>query len=989
MDVRGKIRFLSLFIVAALVSAQGLVLAPTAAVACNPTDVSGHDTSVVWRLGGALEHGVLKGTTLYAPSKTGLAVYDVSGDTTPTLLGEADLGGPASVVSVDGTRACVGGSFAGLKIIDVTDSSEPTQVGVFRLDDTSRIQGVAVKGDWAFVSYEGHGFKSVDISDPTAPHYACYIGMPEGFDRYGAVTLSGDTAYVVAVSSNGSGVASGAAKAGAPAGGCTVAVADGVTAIDVTDPASMQRKGTWTAPAGSALVALAADGSTVLAADPGRGVEQLSFADSNTPTSADVFTGAGTGTHDVVLDGGKAYIADADAGLSVLSTDAYPTYLYSILGTWASGASPYRWLAVDGTRGVMGDGGGFQVLDVTNPASIGGLGRHETLPENALDAKVVGDYVYGFDKPFGVFAAHVGAGMPQITWSESDKGADSASLGATGTRLVVGAGGKLRAFSLTDPAAPALLGETSTTAEVSGVALDGTTAYLAERNGDVEVFDVSGAGAPAKLGEWTGASASPAVPQLNGVYVHDGRAYVAAGEYTLPSSGAVKVACETPTDAVIVLDVHDPADIAEACRIGTIGGAVSVAGEGDRLFIGTTMKLQQADISDPANAHIVGNYLYFGYPLRGVGLDSENDLVWAATQDGLFAIDVSNQDAPYAIGNFGGSGFDALTVKMDGDTAVTAGGGSGVVAVQSMAHRNAGLDRYGTSVELSRKTFASADSVVLTTGRGFADAVCGAPLAHQLGAPMLLTAKDSLPQPVRDEIVRLGAKNAYVLGGTGAVGDTVRTELEGMGLMVTRLSGNNRYETSDAIADELAKLKGVTSFPSAFVASGEDFPDALAASGVAAQAGVPVLLTLPQSLPAATVEALDTYHITRTWVAGGAGAVSDPVARALGRRGPSARLAGSDRYATAAAISAYSLGHGFGAGTVIVTTGENYPDALVAGAVSAHSLAPLVLTRGGSLPGATASYLDAHRGQLRGALLVGGSGAISSDVAVSIAQYLH
>lgn len=705
MGILHRSRAFVLVIISAVLAAQTLIFGVTPASACEPSDVFGHGTAALWRMGGNLQRGVLKGTTLYAPSNIGLSIYDVSGDTTPTLLSSVDLDGPGTVVSVDGTRAAVGGAFAGLKIVDVTSSTEPTQVGVFKLDDTSRIEGVAVRGDWAFVSYEGHGFKSVDLSDPKNPEYRSYVGAPSGYYEYGPVVLSGDTAYVVALSpaiSHGPKVAN--------TGGD--AQADGVTAIDVTDPTSMAVHGTWVAPSGAAIPALAAEGTTVLAADPGQGVHQLSFADPDNPEEASsVFTDGGTDVRDVKIDGiGNAYLVDGTAGISAFSTDSFPSYLYNAEGTWGAGAPPYRWISVDGTRSVAGDSGGFQVLDVTNPNAIGALGRHDALPQNALDAKVVGDYVYGFDAPTGLFAAHIESGTPNMTWAEDSHEATSASIDASGTRLVLGAGRKVRVFDLTDPAAPSLAGEATATATISGVALDGDTAYVTERNGDLEIFDVSGA--PSKTGEWVGASADPAVPGLNGIYVHDGHAYVTAGDYTPPMSILGVANYGAPSDAVVVLDVHDPASVSEVTRIGTIGAAVSVTGDGERLFIGTNQKLQVADITDPAAAHIVGNYLYFGYPLRGVGLDAENNLVWAATQEGLYAVDVTDINNMYAAGNYGGGdGFDPLTVKMDGTTAVSAGGATGVVAVGTMAQREAGVDRYGTSVELSQKTFATSANV--------------------------------------------------------------------------------------------------------------------------------------------------------------------------------------------------------------------------------------------------------------------------------------
>ena len=56
---------------------------------------------------------------------------------------------------------------------------------------------------------------------------------------------------------------------------------------------------------------------------------------------------------------------------------------------------------------------------------------------------------------------------------------------------------------------------------------------------------------------------------------------------------------------------------------------------------------------------------------------------------------------------------------------------------------------------------------------------------------------------VLNEIERLGATNAYIIGGTAVISDTVKATLEAKGLTVKRIGGRDRYETSALIAKEL------------------------------------------------------------------------------------------------------------------------------------------------------------------------------------------
>ena len=103
--------------------------------------------------------------------------------------------------------------------------------------------------------------------------------------------------------------------------------------------------------------------------------------------------------------------------------------------------------------------------------------------------------------------------------------------------------------------------------------------------------------------------------------------------------------------------------------------------------------------------------------------------------------------------------------------------------------RVAAGDRIGTAVAVSQRFFPTADHVVLARADGFADALAGSPLAGLLGAPVLLTAPNALPTVVAEEITRLGATAATILGGEAAVGEAVADQLSDAGLVVERLRG--------------------------------------------------------------------------------------------------------------------------------------------------------------------------------------------------------
>ncbi|HSV93223.1 MAG TPA: cell wall-binding repeat-containing protein, partial [Desulfobacterales bacterium] len=270
-----------------------------------------------------------------------------------------------------------------------------------------------------------------------------------------------------------------------------------------------------------------------------------------------------------------------------------------------------------------------------------------------------------------------------------------------------------------------------------------------------------------------------------------------------------------------------------------------------------------------------------------------------------------------------------------------------------------GADRIETAVRISQDAWTSSVYVVVATSTDFPDALAGAPLAHALGSPLLLTPPASLAPAVAAEISRLGATRAVVLGGTGALSPAVVDGLVAAGISrqrIERVAGANRYETARDIAARLQAAAGPAA--GVIVASGRTYPDALAVAGYAARSNRPILLTEPDVLPPATKQALASVESTDTLIVGGTGAVSEAVATQLPEP---QRIGGADRYETAALIAEHAFSTGaLSYNELLVATGEAFPDALAAGPYAAKRSATLILTRSQSLPLATDDFVRAH-----------------------------
>ena len=248
--------------------------------------------------------------------------------------------------------------------------------------------------------------------------------------------------------------------------------------------------------------------------------------------------------------------------------------------------------------------------------------------------------------------------------------------------------------------------------------------------------------------------------------------------------------------------------------------------------------------------------------------------------------------------------------------------------------RLAGADRYATAAALSAATFApGVGSVVLATGADFPDALAG--------GPVLLVARDALPQSTARELARLKPGRIVILGGTGSVSAATEAAARAFGSVV-RIAGADRYATA-AAASAATFAAGAAVV---YVVSGEGYADALGASAVAGRDRAPLLLVGRTSIPSAVDAELTRLRPGRIVVVGGPSVVSDAVAAALDgyTGGTVTRIAGADRYATAAALSAAAY-RANGPATVHVATGTNFPDALAASAAAAREGGPILLSR--------------------------------------------
>ena len=252
-----------------------------------------------------------------------------------------------------------------------------------------------------------------------------------------------------------------------------------------------------------------------------------------------------------------------------------------------------------------------------------------------------------------------------------------------------------------------------------------------------------------------------------------------------------------------------------------------------------------------------------------------------------------------------------------------------------------------------------------------------------------MTSGPELGIPTAVEYARLAPEEVFILGSTDAVPQAVEIALQQAaevlpgGNAVTRIEGADRYATAAAVVRRFFDVDDDVDL--VYVATGEAFADALAAGAAAAADDAPVLLVRPDGVPDPTRDLLQALEPSQVRVVGSEQAVSAAVADELGSLtgGTVTRIAGPDRYATAAALAEAAFD---GADTVFVANGTRFPGALAAVPAAAAAGAPLLLLEPNAVPQATRAQLQ--RLQPRRIVVLGDTSAVPLALEAELAATL-
>lgn len=145
-----------------------------------------------------------------------------------------------------------------------------------------------------------------------------------------------------------------------------------------------------------------------------------------------------------------------------------------------------------------------------------------------------------------------------------------------------------------------------------------------------------------------------------------------------------------------------------------------------------------------------------------------------------------------------------------------------------------GNDRYETNA----KGLTNTEKLIIVSGEQFADALVTSSISKKLCSDVALTQKDNVPNGLKNYLKNnKNLKEIFIVGGKASVSPKVEKELKAYTKAnINRISGYDRYETSERLADIIKNSKYT-------IVNGEQFADNLLASPFSQRENRSIILT--------------------------------------------------------------------------------------------------------------------------------------------------
>lgn len=217
-------------------------------------------------------------------------------------------------------------------------------------------------------------------------------------------------------------------------------------------------------------------------------------------------------------------------------------------------------------------------------------------------------------------------------------------------------------------------------------------------------------------------------------------------------------------------------------------------------------------------------------------------------------------------------------VVVGGTLSVSAGVYSQLAAIQPNIERIGGSNRFEASRNIVADAFVGENPSIayIATGLNYPDALGASAAGGAFGYPVILVnggngTIDAATMTLLDD---LNVTQVKVAGGSASVSDGIFNAIKSVYPSTIRISGANRYAASAAIALDAF---GSSSPDWAYIATGANFPDALAGGPLAAQSGSPLFVVRQDCVPTETMNAFRSLTVNKVTLLGGTASLTSSV----------------------------------------------------------------------------------------------------------------
>lgn len=242
-------------------------------------------------------------------------------------------------------------------------------------------------------------------------------------------------------------------------------------------------------------------------------------------------------------------------------------------------------------------------------------------------------------------------------------------------------------------------------------------------------------------------------------------------------------------------------------------------------------------------------------------------------------------------------------------------------AATTMTTRLAGANQYETAAALSQSVYTAINeptrpgAVILVNDTALGAALPSpVVLHHPIDGAILLTEQNSLPEPTRQEIERLHPEGiqldrnvqVYLVGGERYISESVRTEVESMGMTVRRIGGDTPEAVAASVDQYVSAMHG-NHEDEVLVADLDHLPNAIAAQSWNAHMGDGFLYVDGERIPEETRRQLDArYGGAYMYLLGDETLIPESTARELAQYGHVQRIPNaSDPYSLSTGFAGY------------------------------------------------------------------------------------